>query len=81
MPIIWSASSCPLEAADAGSRGTDARPARLQPQGGSCAHRCIDKAGGLDRYILSEPKSEATSHVAAELRALLQVPHASAFLA
>ena len=35
--------------------------------------RCIDKAGGLDRYILSEPKSEAQSHVAAELRSMLQV--------
>lgn len=35
--------------------------------------RCIDKAGGLDRYILSEPKTEAQSQVAAELRSLLQV--------
>lgn len=32
------------------------------------AYRCIDKAGGLDRYILSQPKSEANSFVAAELR-------------
>ena len=30
--------------------------------------RCIDKAGGLDRYILSQPKTEAISFVAAELR-------------
>lgn len=32
------------------------------------SRRCIDKAGGLDRYILSQPKTEANSFVAAELR-------------
>ena len=39
--------------------------------------RCIDKAGGLDRYILSQPKSEAQSLVAAELRERLLAAQSS----